>query len=86
VKTLEQMAAKLSAAQRRVMSGPAREIGNPVSTILIDEWLIYDRRAIPTRTKLSKLGLIESGRFGPTMLTTLGLEVRAILQEQADAK
>lgn len=86
MKTAEQIAAGLSAAQRRVMGGAARGIGNPASMILIDEWLIFDRREIPTRTKLRNLGLIESGRFGPTMLTPLGLEVRAILQEQADAK
>lgn len=69
---------KLSEAQRAALAGPARQIGNPAVTILTGK--IYTaRRMAPTMAVLRRLGLIESGRFGPTSLTPLGLRVREAL-------
>ena len=73
------IARTLTPAQRRVITGPARGIGNPETIVLIDQWLAYDGRGAATRKRLTALKLIEEGRFGPTMLTALGVEVRSLL-------
>lgn len=78
--TPEQIAKGLSEAQKRYLLGEMRDIGNPeVFFLCSDE--ARERRMIPTRTALTRKGLLASTRFGPTCFTTLGLAVREVLKE-----
>lgn len=72
----------LSAAQKRYLLGDVRSIGNP-RVLFVHGVEACGRKTLPTRTVLTRLGLLENGRFGPTMLTPLGVAVRAVLQAEA---
>lgn len=79
---IDSIARQLSEAQRRALVGDLRSIGDPERFVLTGE--ILEKRMVPTLLVLTKLGLIEEGRFGKTMLTPLGVAVRNhILGEKA---
>ena len=79
------IAAGLSEAQRRYLLGEMRPIGNPACYILCGEDATK-RATTPTRVVLTRGKIIEPGRFGPTMLTELGIQVRALLQDRDDGE
>jgi hypothetical protein len=75
------IAAKLTKAQRAIVGGDCRDIGNPPVWFLV--WPDHSSlRGAKTLAILTRLGVVERTRFGPTSLTPMGLTVRAhILSE-----
>ncbi|API59498.1 hypothetical protein BSL82_09415 [Tardibacter chloracetimidivorans] len=80
---LSSLAASLTEAQRRYLTGEMRSLFNPPIFFIagIDA---ASRRTLPTRTVLTRLGLLQNGRTGPTTLTETGLALRAYLKGQSD--
>lgn len=72
------VAGELTKAQRRVLCGPMRDIANPPVWFLTNT----TKSDTPTLAVLTRRGLIEHGRFGPTMLTPLGLAIRKHLENE----
>lgn len=73
------VAERLTKAQRSIVGGDCRDIGNPPVWYLV--WPDHSSlRGAKTLAILTRLGITEKTRFGPTSLTPLGLAVRAHLQ------
>lgn len=77
--TAAEIARGLTEAQRRALLGDARWIGFPERLILIGS-RSQMIKLTPTLAVLTRNGLIEKGRFGPTMVTEIGIAVREYLQ------
>jgi hypothetical protein len=74
--------ARLTKAQRSIMGGDCRDIGNPPVWYLV--WADHStQRGAKTLAVLNRLGITETTRFGPTSLTPLGLRVRHHLTAQS---
>ena len=82
---IAKLAGKLTPAQRAIVMGECRPIGNPAVQVLMwGDW--NDRRNARTFDALTKHGIIFRSRFGPTSLTAEGIAVRAILSEKGEQK
>jgi len=78
---VEEVAKGLTKAQRAIVGGQCRDIGNPPTWFLV--WPEHrEKRSARTFAALTRLGIIEQTRFGPTSLTPLGLAVRRHILEQ----
>lgn len=80
---IARVAAGLTRAQRAIVGGECRDIGNPKTWFLV--WPEYrEKRNQRTFAALTRVGVIEQTRFGPTSLTETGLAVRDhILREKS---
>jgi hypothetical protein len=68
----------LTKAQRAIVAGECRDIGNPAVWYLV--WPDHSSlRGAKTLAILTRLGIVERTRFGPTSLTLAGLAARALL-------